>query len=168
MRITTKAYGEMEIDERQLVSFPAGLLGFEKFKRWALLDAKQKPFYYLQSLELPELAFALIDPFLFRPDYSLDVADEVLAEVGIEGPDDAIVLAIVTAPADGAPITANLMGPLIVAKNRRVGMQAVLADSRWHVKHDIMAELAASKSGAAEPGNGAAGQSGGAASKSQA
>jgi flagellar assembly factor FliW len=146
MRINTKAYGEVDIDERQLMEFPSGILGFEKFTRWALLDAKQKPFFYLQSLELPELAFALIDPFLFRSDYSLDVADEILAEIGIENPEDVIVLAIVTAPSDGGPITANLMGPLIIAKAKRVGMQAVLADSRWRVKHDIMAELAASKS----------------------
>jgi flagellar assembly factor FliW len=149
MRVITKAYGEMEIDERQLVTFPSGLLGFEKFRHWALLDARQKPFYYLQSLELTELAFALIDPFLFRTDYSLDVADEVLAEIGVASPEDAIVLAIVTAPADGSPITANLMGPLIISRARRVGMQAVLADSRWKVKHDIMAELAASQGGAA-------------------
>jgi len=146
MRINTKAYGELEVDERQFVEFPSGILGFEKFTRWALLDAKQKPFFYLQSLELPELAFALIDPFLFRSDYSLDVADEILAEIGIDSPEDVIVLAIVTAPSDGGPITANLMGPLIIAKTRRIGMQAVLADSRWRVKHDIMAELAASKS----------------------
>jgi flagellar assembly factor FliW len=146
MRVTTKAYGEIEIDERQLVNFPSGILGFEKFTRWALLDARQKPFYYLQSLELPELAFALIDPFIFRTDYALDIADEVLTEIGVVNPDDAIVFAIVTAPSDGGPITANLMGPLIVSRNRRIGMQAVLADSRWHVKHDIMAELAASKS----------------------
>ena len=149
MRVKTKAYGEMEIDERQLVTFPGGILGFEKFSRWALLDASQKPFYYLQSLELPELAFALIDPFLFRTDYSLDVPDETLAEIGVNDPEGAIVLAIVTAPSDGSPITANLMGPLIVSKSTRVGMQAVLTDPRWRVKHDIMAELAASQGGAA-------------------
>jgi len=147
MRIITKAYGDMEIDEKQLVGFPSGILGFEKFTRWALLDAKQKPFYYLQSLELPELAFALIDPFIFRTDYSLDVADEVLGIIGITDAADAIVLAIVTAPAEGGPITANLAGPLIISRNGRVGMQAILADPRWQVKHDIMAELAASKSG---------------------
>jgi flagellar assembly factor FliW len=145
----------MEIDELQLVTFPGGILGFEKFTRWALLDASQKPFYYLQSLELPELAFALIDPFLFRTDYSLDVADESLAEIGVNSPEGAIVLAIVTAHSDGAPITANLMGPLIISRATRIGMQAVLADPRWKVKHDIMAELAASQGGATARGSGA-------------
>ncbi len=48
-------------------------------------------------------------------------------------------------PQEGGSATANLMGPLIVNKANRLGMQAVLADPRWRVKHDIMAELAASK-----------------------
>jgi len=145
MRIKTKAYGELDVDERQLVTFPAGLLGFEQFKRYVLLDAPQKPFFYLQSLDVTELAFILIDPFLFRSDYQLDVNDEALGEIGVAAPDDVLVFAIVTVPGDGGAATANLMGPLIINKANRRGMQAVLADARWKVKHDIMAELAASK-----------------------
>jgi flagellar assembly factor FliW len=142
MRVNTRAYGEIDVDERQRVSFPTGLLGFEKFSEYILLDARQKPFIYLQSLEVAELAFILIDPFLFRADYALDVGDEVLQEIGVTEPNDAVVFSIVTAPADGSPITANLMGPIIISKSKRQGMQAVLADPRWRVKHDIMAELA--------------------------
>lgn len=148
MRIATKAFGEVEIDERQLVTFPVGIPGFVKFTRWALLDASRKPFYWLQSVELPELAFALIDPFLFRSDYSLDLPDELLADIGVTSPDDALVFAIVTVPVDGSPITANLLGPIVISRSKRVGMQAILLDSRWQVKHDIMAELAAAKGGA--------------------
>lgn len=145
MRITTKAYGELDVDERQLVTFPAGLLGFEQFKKYALLDAPQKPFFYLQSLDVTELAFILIDPFLFRSDYQVDVSDEALGEIGIASPDEVLVFAIVTVPGDGGAATANLMGPLVINKTNRHGMQAVLADARWKVKHDIMAELASSR-----------------------
>ena len=145
MRVKTKAYGEIDADERQLVSFPSGLLGFEKFKDYILLDARQKPFFYLQSIDVPDLAFILIDPFLFRPDYSLDVNDDSLGDIGVSQPDDVLVFAIVTVPGEGAAVTANLMGPLIINKSNRLGMQTVLGDSRWRVKHDIMAELASSK-----------------------
>jgi flagellar assembly factor FliW len=145
MRVKTKAYGDLDVDERQLVSFPAGLLGFEQFKDYVLLDARQKPFFYLQSLDVTELAFILIDPFLFRSDYSVDVGDEELGEIGVRSPDEVLVFAIVTVPGDGGPATANLMGPVIINKTNRRGMQAVLADARWKVKHDIMAELAASR-----------------------
>lgn len=143
IRVQTKAYGSLEVDERQILHFPDGLLGFEKFKDYALLDAAQKPFFFLQSLDISELAFVLIDPFLFRPDYSVDADDALLSSVGIERPEDALVLSIVTVPSDGSPITANLMGPLIVDRGSRRGVQAVMTDPRWQTKHDVLAELAA-------------------------
>lgn len=143
IRIQTKAYGPLDVDERQILHFPDGLLGFEKFKDYALLDAAQKPFFYLQSMDLSELAFVLIDPFLFRPDYSVDADDALLSSVGIERPEDALVLCVVTVPADGSPITANLMGPLIIDRASRRGVQAVMTDPRWQTKHDVLAELAA-------------------------
>lgn len=142
IRVQTKAYGLIDVDERQVLQFPDGLLGFEKFKDYILLDAPQKPFFYLQSMDVSELAFILIDPFLFRPDYSVDADDALLSNVGIEKPEDALVLSIVTIPSDGTPITANLMGPLIVDRKSRRGVQAVMSDPRWQTKHDVLAELA--------------------------
>lgn len=137
--------GELDIDERQVVDFPDGLIGFRKFTSYALLDAPQKPYFYLQSMELAELGFILLDPFLFRPDYSIDVADEAMRSLGVIDPDDALVLAMVTVPPDGGPITANLMGPLVIGRKIRRGAQVILTDTRWATKHDVMAELAASR-----------------------
>lgn len=145
MRIQTKIMGELDIDERQVIDFPDGLIGFRKFTSYALLDAPQKPYFYLQSMELAELGFILLDPFLFRPDYSLDVADEAMGSLGVQGPDDALVLALVTVPLDGGPVTANLMGPLVIGRKARRGAQVVLTDPKWLTKHDVMAELAASR-----------------------
>jgi flagellar assembly factor FliW len=141
MTVMTKAYGPMEADERQKITFPKGLPGFEERRDFVLLNAKQEPFYYLQSLEDQDIAFILVDPFLFRPDYELDVSDQELAEVGIASPADALVFAIVTVPPGGGPMTANLMGPVLINRKDRRAMQAVLTDPRWRTKHDIMAEL---------------------------
>jgi len=145
MRIQTKIMGELDIDERQIIDFPDGLIGFKKFNSYALLDAPQKPYFFLQSMELAELGFILLDPFLFRPDYSIDVADEAMVSLGVSGPDDALVLSLVTVPLDGGAVTANLMGPIIIGRKARRGAQIVLADPRWQTKHDVMAELAASR-----------------------
>ena len=59
--------------------------------------------------------------------------------------DDALILAIVTVPPEGGTITANLMGPLVICRNSRQGIQVVLSDPRWQIKHDVMAELATSR-----------------------
>ena len=67
-----------------------------------------------------------------------------MSALGVGGPDDALVLSLVTVPPDGGPVTANLMGPLVIGRKSRRGAQVVLADPRWRTKHDVMAELAAS------------------------
>jgi flagellar assembly factor FliW len=145
MKVATKAYGVVEVDERQKIQFPLGLLGFEQLKDYVLLDAQQQPFYWLQSIDVERVAFILVNPFLFRPDYELDIADQELQDIGISDPKDALVFAIVTIPADGSPMTANLQGPLVINKDAHVGKQMILMDGRWKTKHDIVAELAAAR-----------------------
>jgi len=88
-----------------------------------------------------------VNPFLFRPDYEVNVSNEELAEISIHSPEKALILSIVTIPSDGTPITANLQGPLVINRDSRTGNQAVLSDPRWKTRHDIMAELAATASG---------------------
>ncbi len=145
MKIQTKMMGEVDIDERQVIDFPDGLIGFKKFTSYALLDAPQKPYFLLQSMELAELGFILLDPFLFRPDYAVDATDELMGTLGVSDPEDALVLTLVTVPPNGGPVTANLMGPLVIGRKARRGAQIVLSDQRWQTKHDVMAELAASR-----------------------
>ena len=140
MKIQTKAYGTIEVDERQKVIFPSGLFGFETIKNFVLIDAERQPFYWLQSLEAEHIAFITINPFLFRPDYELDIDDELLKEINISRPENALIFSIVTIPLSG-PMTANLQGPLIINRETRIGKQGILTDPRWKTKHDIMEEL---------------------------
>jgi flagellar assembly factor FliW len=142
VKVKTKAYGSVEVNERQKITFPSGLFGFETLKDYVLLDAEQQPFYWLQSLDEEKTAFILIDPFLFRPDYEMDIDNEDLLPIGITDPKKAVIFSIVTVPFDNSPMTANLQGPLVINRDSRLGVQAVLTDSRWKTKHDIMAELA--------------------------
>ena len=145
MKVKTKAYGLVDVDEHQKITFPGGLFGFESYKSYALLDAEQEPFYWLQSLDDEEAAFVLIDPFLFRPDYEMNIDNEELLAIGVNDPGKAVIFAIVTIPADGSRMTANLQGPLVVNRDTHLGIQAILTDSRWKTKHDIVAELQAAK-----------------------
>jgi flagellar assembly factor FliW len=136
----------MEIEEQQIVTFPDGLFGFETIKEYALLDAERQPFLWLQSLEAEHIAFIIINPFVFRPDYELDIDDELVRDIGIAGPEDAMIFSIVTILPD-EPMTANLQGPLIINKKTRIGKQGILIDPRWKTKHDIMQELKAAEKG---------------------
>jgi flagellar assembly factor FliW len=143
VKVSTKAYGLIEVNEHQQITFPDGLFGFEGFREYVLLDADRQPFYWLQSLDVERVAFVLVNPFLFRPDYEVNVGNEELAAIGIHAPEKALIVSIVPIPPDGGPMTANLQGPLIINRDTRAGRQAILSDARWKTRHDIMAELAA-------------------------
>jgi flagellar assembly factor FliW len=145
VKVLTKAYGTIEVNERQKITFPSGLFGFESLKDYVLLDAPEQPFYWLQSMDEENTAFILIDPFIFRPDYEMDISNEELLPIGITESEKAVIFSIVTIPPDNSPMTANLQGPLVINRDSRLGIQAVLTDSRWKTKHDIMAELASLK-----------------------
>ena len=140
MNVNSKAFGDIEVNERQKVIFPQGLFGFEEFNEYVLLDAEHEPFFWLQSINDKETAFILINPFIFRKDYEASLTNEDLTEIGLTSPENALVFVIVTIPHDGGKITANLQGPLIINKENMTGMQVVLSDQKWKTKHDIISE----------------------------
>jgi flagellar assembly factor FliW len=149
MIVRTKPYGEIDIEEKQRIAIPRGLFGFEDLHDFALFDARQEPFYWLQSLERVEVAFVLIDPHFFRPDYTPDVDPQELEEIGITNAEDMLVLTIVTIPASAARMTANLQGPIIVNLRTHVARQSISTNPQWGVRHAIMDEIAQSRQGTA-------------------
>lgn len=142
MMLQTKAYGPVEIDEKQILHFPQGLLGFEEYQSFALIDAHKKPFFWLQSTEDVRIAFILIKPTIFREDYDPGISAEDYADIGAEGPEECLVFSIVTVPESG-PMTANLQGPLFISKKTRQGKQCISPKDEYRTKHDILEEMAA-------------------------
>lgn len=142
MEVDTKAYGRIDVDERQKVRFPNGLFGFENHREFVLLDAEQPPFYWLQSLEEVSVAFVLISPFIFRPDYKLEIPDGDLDEIELTDENDMLLFAIVTIPANQQDMTANLQGPLIINRKNKIARQSISTNSQWQVRHSIAEELA--------------------------
>ncbi len=141
MKIRTKPYGEIEVDEKQRLHFPEGIIGFEGISDYFLIDSKEGPFYWLQSSQHAELAFLLINPRLFLEDYKLQVRNEEIQLLKPEAEDDLLDFAIVTVPEDPDKISANLMGPVVVNRRTRVGMQVISENDSYGVKHFILEEM---------------------------
>ncbi|MCK4541445.1 MAG: flagellar assembly protein FliW [Spirochaetales bacterium] len=143
MKVNTKPYGTIEVDDRQKIYFPYGILGFETFREFVLLDALQQPFYWLQSMEVPEIAFVLINPQIFQPEYRLEVADTDLEEIDTnkEDSENILTFAIVTIPENHSKMTANLQGPIIINRQNRKGRQSISLNPKWKIRHYILDEL---------------------------
>ena len=142
MLVNTKPYGQIEVDERQRIRFPFGILGFEKLEEYVLLDATQQPFYWLQSVDRSEVAFVLMDPKVVRPDYTLDVPSSEMQEIGAADENEILVFAIVTIPEEQARMSANLQGPVLINRLTRIGRQSISLNPKWRVRHYILDELA--------------------------
>jgi len=137
MNVQTTRFGVVEIDDSRVITFPGGLLGFSSFRRYVLLQPDDKAvFFWLQSLEAPELAFVVTDPSLWVADYEVPIRREQMEDLGLDKLEDAQVLAIVNKRDD--VLTANLQGPLVVNTNDMTGQQLVLADKKWTTRHEIV------------------------------
>ena len=137
MNVSTTRFGSVEIDESRILTFPAGLLGFSSFTRFALLQPDEEGiFYWLQSIDTPELAFVVSDPTLWVPDYQATIRREQLEELTLTTPEEAQVLVIVNRYGD--TLTGNLQGPLVINARSRTGMQLVMAEKRWTTRHELI------------------------------
>jgi flagellar assembly factor FliW len=137
MKIDTTRFGNIEIAEESIVHMPDGMLGFEASKRFVLLeDRPDTAFKWLQAVDDPALAFIVVDPMEFFPEYEIELPDEQAESLGLGDPCDAIMLTTVTVGSDGK-ITTNLLGPVIMNCRTLRAAQIVLQDDRYKPKHVI-------------------------------
>ena len=126
----TSRFGDIEVGEDRILEFPTGIIGFPHMKRYVLLDHdRNMPFQWLQSLDHESLAFIVMDPNLFKPDYRVVLGPPDMAELGANSSEELLLLVILTVPtSDPSRITANLRGPIVVNRDTRKGKQMVLRE----------------------------------------
>jgi flagellar assembly factor FliW len=136
----TKPFGTIQVDERQILQFPQGLLGFEKYTEYALIEENtESPFKWLQSTKESGLAFILIQPELFLNEYRPIVSEEELKEIGLNTWSEGIIFLIVTIPHDNPRgMTANLQGPVIINGKNSNGKQLISRDENHHIRKSIV------------------------------
>ncbi len=142
MKINTRKFGEIIIDETKILTMPEGLPGFPGFERFVLLeDPKTAPFCWLQSLEEPDLALVIMDPLVFKPDYKIGlekfICDMNWADVKEENLLVYVVVNI-TGEEENKKITANLMGPLVINSKNNEIVQVVISDSTYSYQYNIL------------------------------
>jgi flagellar assembly factor FliW len=143
MQLETKHFGNIEINEAGIIFFKEGIPGFEDVKKYVLLAPGEadSPFRWLQSVDQPRLAFALINPFLVKTDYDIDIPEETVTELGIENEREVEIYSIVVVPEDKTKLSMNLKAPIIINASRKLAAQVVLDTDRYSVRHYILEEL---------------------------
>ena len=143
MKIATFRFGELEIPDENIITFPKGIIGFEQFKKYVLLEREDSdPFCWLQSLEDPNVAFVVINPVIFFKNYKIEVHFKELEDIKVTALEKIETYVIVTIPEDISKMSVNLLGPLVVNLENNNGKQIVLTNSNYTIQHFIMDELA--------------------------
>ena len=140
MRVSTERFGDLDVEDDRILTFPEGLPGFPGATKFALIDVHgNEAFLWLQSLEDPSLAFLSTVPWPFFPDYEPEVPDSEQQLLELTDASDAMVLCLLTIRREEGEVTANLLGPLVVNQRTRIGRQVVLADSDYPLRAPLVA-----------------------------
>lgn len=142
INVKTTRFGEIQVKDEDVVTLPAGLIGFPELKKYVLLDHdKDSPFKWLQSLDDGAIAFVLINPLLFKPDYMVEVTEAEVSDLELDNEEDAIISVIITMPSNPQNMTANLKAPLVFNLKNRKGKQIILNSAEYTTRHNIMEEV---------------------------
>jgi len=143
MELNTKHFGIIEIDENSIIDFPEGVPGFEYVKKFVLLGNPDddSPFQWLQGVDYTDLAFAIIDPRFFKPDYEVDIDESDVEFLEIKDEKSVLIFAIVVVPEDLTKMTANLRAPILINVKNKKGKQVVMEHSNYEIRHYILDEL---------------------------
>lgn len=123
---TNQRLGEIEVESDAVLNFPAGILGFSECRRFALLPHRPgTPFFWLVPVERVDVAFVVVNPENFFPDYCPSLTKDQLAPLALTPDQDhSLGMLVVVSFRDGQP-TANLRAPLIMDLANRRAVQAV-------------------------------------------
>ena len=138
-KINTLRFGELEIEEQDVVRFADGIPAFEDEHEFVVLPYEEgTPYMFLQSMMTPELAFLMTDPFVFFPDYSFELDDENMEKLAINSMDDVLVCTLISVPRSGvADMTTNLLAPVVINRHTMQARQIVLEKTQYTTKHRL-------------------------------
>ena len=144
MKVDTKYFGEIEIWEEKILHFPQGLFGFDEYKDFTILydnEEEGEPFFsWLQCVTEKSLAFPIVNPFKIREDYDPIVEDALLEPIGDCKPDELLVFLLATVPSDPKKASVNMKAPLVINTVNRRGMQLIVENEDYEIRHMIIKE----------------------------
>jgi len=141
MKVETRIFGTVDIDEAKIINFPKGIVGFPDLTKFAIIhDEENGPsnaIRWMQSMDEPNFAMPVIDPLAVIPDYNPMVDDELLKAIGEIKEDNLLVLVTITVPKDIAKMSVNLQAPFVINADERKAAQIIVDVDKYPVRFPI-------------------------------
>ncbi|MEW6653541.1 MAG: flagellar assembly protein FliW [Bacteroidota bacterium] len=126
MKIKTHNFGEIEFAEDKVLTFKEGLLGFEELKKFVFIKPDDSLFYWINSVENPDLSFPMFGIRIIDESYPQEESHEAFA--------------IVVLNPDPLKITVNLKAPVYINQNEKVGFQKIIDTDKYPVYYNLFTE----------------------------
>ncbi len=119
-------YKVLDLKPENIFTFPEGIPGFEKVKRFVILTHPgEAPFGRLTAVDY-NLCFIVVNPWVIYPEYKADIDDEDLKKIDSPSNEELLILAIVNVPQNPREATMNLAAPLVINVKKGLGRQVIL------------------------------------------
>ena len=142
MKVNTTRFGELTVNKEDVINFSEGLLGFENLNKFFVVDPGDSTLIlWLQSIEDEKIAFPIIEPKIFKPDYIAKLLPADMNSVNLETISDAKIYSILTIPSNITEMSANLKAPVVINNTKKIAKQIVLQDNKLSVKYEMYKEL---------------------------
>ena len=123
MKLLNKQFGEIEFEEEAIIKFDEGILGFEELKEYLLFSETDGYFFWLISVNEPEIIFPLFSLKLLQEEYS---DEEKLEPYGI-----------VKLDKEPENISVNLKAPVFIDHNEKIGYQKIIDNENYQVNYPL-------------------------------
>lgn len=140
MNINTRIFGEIEVDESKIITFPSGIIGFPDLQKFLLIHDEEKVnnmISWLQSIDEPAFAMPVVDPLRILDSYNPVVEDELLSDLEELDENEMLVQVTVTVPQDISKMTVNLAAPIVVNAKNMKAVQIIIDEPGYAVKYPI-------------------------------
>ncbi|MCH7878152.1 MAG: flagellar assembly protein FliW [candidate division Zixibacteria bacterium] len=137
--LQTTRFGPITVPPERIISMEKPVLGFESSKRFVIVEHSDMfPFVWFQSLDDPDLAFLMVNPALFYPEYTIEVNIKEVEDIEVDDHSSVETYSIVTVADDRSETTINLQGPIVVNVDTQKAKQLVLSQSNYSVREPLM------------------------------
>ena len=126
MKLQTYQFGEIEFTEDKIITFNEGIFGFEEMKKYLFIKPDDSIFYWLTSIENPEISFPMFGVRVVNEHYPQEESHEAFG--------------IVIMNNDPLKITINLKAPVYINQDAKSGFQKIIDSDDYPVYYNLFSE----------------------------
>ncbi len=139
MTINTRYFGEVSLEQEEIVHFPDAIYGFEDYNDYLVItfEADNDSLLCMQSIDEPDLAFVLVNPFDILQGYNPVLEDADLKRINADSKTKLLFYSIAVIREDGS-VTVNLKSPIAINPTNRLAKQVILEDTNLSMRHLVV------------------------------